>query len=196
MNNTFDALINSFILNQVGIAEHFIPNNLAIALKRNLEMLYEGNEFKNAGTGSEGTVTYNKLMRSDVIYWLDRSHGNKDENAFLDLVDQFVLYLNQTCYTGITGYEFHYALYPPGSYYKKHLDQFSNSSRRKYSMIMYLNNNWREGDGGELCVYHTHLKQNITPLQGRSVFFQSDNLQHEVLVTAKPRMSITGWLTS
>jgi SM-20-related protein len=31
-------------------------------------------------------------------------------------------------------------------------------------------------------------------MSGKSVFFKSSELVHEVLTTNKPRMSITGWL--
>ena len=133
-------------------------------------------------------------MRSDVIYWLDRKHNTTHENDFFDLVDAFVSHLNNTCYTGITGYEFHYALYEKGTFYKKHLDQFRNNDSRKYSMIMYLNDSWKEGDGGELNIHHTDSVQSISPVNGKSVFFKSNELVHEVLMANKPRMSITGWL--
>jgi Rps23 Pro-64 3,4-dihydroxylase Tpa1-like proline 4-hydroxylase len=68
--------------------------------------------------------------------------------------DHFILFLNSTCYTGITGYEFHYTLYEAGTFYKKHIDQFRNDKSRAYSMIMYLNAAWKEGDGGELFLGH------------------------------------------
>ncbi|MNL15131.1 2OG-Fe(II) oxygenase superfamily protein [compost metagenome] len=109
-------------------------------------------------------------------------------------MDIFVSYLNRTCYTGITGYEFHYTLYEKGSFYKKHVDQFRNNEVRQYSMIMYLNAGWKEKDGGQLCIHHPDHLQNIAPMAGKSVFFKSSDLPHEVLRTNKPRMSITGWL--
>lgn len=137
---------------------------------------------------------HNKLVRSDLICWLDRKNNNSPENDFFDLIDSFVSHLNSTCYTGITGYEFHYTLYEKGSFYKKHIDQFSNNESRQYSMIMYLNDDWRAEDGGELCIHHGNILQNISPVNGKSVFFKSNELAHEVLLTHKPRMSITGWL--
>lgn len=149
---------------------------------------------RSAGTGNDTLIVHNKLVRSDQIYWLDREHNNLHENAFFDLMDRFVLHLNNTCYTGITGYEFHYTLYEEGSFYKKHLDQFQNNGSRQYSMIMYLNAGWTSPDGGELCIHHADHQQNISPLNGKSVFFKSSELVHEVLITNKPRMSITGWL--
>lgn len=149
---------------------------------------------QTAGTGNESAAAIDVKFRSDRIYWLDRQHNDIIENRFFDLMDAFVIHLNHTCFTGIQGYEFHYALYETGSFYKKHLDQFRNNQSRAYSMIMYLNADWKVEDGGELCIYHEHTKHLITPLMGKSVFFKSSELEHEVLETHKPRLSITGWL--
>ena len=195
MKNTFNTLINGFIDTKVGISENFLPLSLATQLKDILLTLYAKDQLLSAGTGNNKMVTHNKSVRSDMIYWLDRNHKNQYENEFFDLIDNFVSYLNSTCYTGITGYEFHYALYEKGSFYKKHLDQFRNNNSRKYSMIMYLNENWQKADGGELCIYNTERRQNIAPENGKMVFFKSSELEHEVLLTNKARMSITGWLT-
>ncbi|MDQ6479039.1 2OG-Fe(II) oxygenase [Dyadobacter sp. LHD-138] len=194
MLKTFNTLIDSFIDNKVGIAENFLSEALASHLKENLNLLYSGRQMLSAGTGNEAVVLQNKLVRGDKIYWLDRKHNDPYENDFFDLMDRFVSHLNSTCYTGITGYEFHYTLYETGSFYKKHIDQFRNNGSRQYSMIMYLNADWEEKDGGELRIHHVDNQQNISPLNGKSVFFKSSELEHEVLLTNKPRLSITGWL--
>ena len=194
MTQIFDTLINSFISNRVGIADNFLGSGLALHLKQNLTTLFAEKQLLPAGTGNKALIAHDKAFRSDSIYWLDRNHNNLHENAFFDLMDSFVLYLNTTCYTGITSYEFHYALYEKGSFYKKHLDQFKNNNSRKYSMIMYLNSDWQPEDGGELCIYQNNVQQKIAPHNGKSVFFKSADLEHEVLMANKPRMSITGWL--
>lgn len=194
MLKTFNTLIDSFIDSKVGIAENFLSEVLASHLKENLNLLYSGRQMLSAGTGNEAVAVQNKLIRGDKIYWLDRKHNNPHENDFFDLMDSFVSHLNSTCYTGITGYEFHYTLYETGSFYKKHLDQFRNNGSRQYSMIMYLNADWEENDGGELRIHHIDSQQNISPVNGKSVFFKSSELEHEVLLTNKPRLSITGWL--
>jgi SM-20-related protein len=194
LEKIFNTLVSSFIDDEVGIAEHFLSTELAQHLKDNLNLLYKRKAMQHAGLGNEVNVDHDKLYRSDMIYWLDREHNDQYENEFFDLMDSFVLYLNQTCYTGITGYEFHYALYEEGSFYKKHVDQFRNNESRQYSMIMYLNENWAAADGGELCIHHTGHQLRISPINGKSVFFKSREIEHEVLLTRKPRMSITGWL--
>jgi SM-20-related protein len=194
LEKTFDTLIDTYLDTQVGIAENFLSIALAGRLKDNLDVLFKEKLLRAAGTGNEVLITHNKLVRSDSIYWLDRLHNNQHENDFFDLIDSFVAYLNRTCYAGITGYEFHYTLYEKGDFYKKHIDQFQNNGSRAYSMIMYLNADWLPEDGGELCIHHAEHLQYIAPVNGKSVFFKSSELEHEVLVTGKPRMSITGWL--
>jgi SM-20-related protein len=194
LEQSFDTLIDSFLLDNVGIADDFLSVALAAHLKDNLIGLYRDKQMQSAGTGNDALVVHDKLYRSDKIYWLDRKHDDVHENSFFDLMDRFVVYLNSTCYTGITGYEFHYALYEKGSFYKKHIDQFKNNGSRQYSMIMYLNVDWVTADGGELCIHHPDSIQNISPDNGKSVFFKSSELEHEVLLANKARMSITGWL--
>jgi SM-20-related protein len=196
LDTIFNSLINSFIETQVGITDNFLSVALAAHLKANLHILYAENQLKSAGIGNNLLVLQDKLVRSDKIYWLDRKHNDVYENRFFDLIDSFVLFLNRECYTGITGYEFHYALYEKGSFYKKHLDQFQNNKSRSFSMIMYLNSEWQQDDGGELCIYQGNATQMIAPINGKCVFFKSSELTHEVLLTHQPRLSITGWLKS
>jgi len=194
MELLFENLINSFIENKIGVSNDFLNKTLAAQLKINLLDLYAGQNLRPAGIGNHAKLIQNKETRSDVIYWLDRKHENATENLFLDFIDEFVTYLNRTCYTGITGYEFHYALYEKGSFYKRHLDQFQDNNSRQFSMILYLNENWETQDGGELCIYQGNETQVINPISGKCVFFKSSELEHEVLVSQVPRLSITGWL--
>jgi SM-20-related protein len=193
LEKTFDKLIDSFIATKIGIAEHFLTDVLAAHLKNNLLILHDNQQLYAAGTGNKTLAVKNTLVRSDKIYWLDRGHNDVHENTFLDLMDAFVIYLNSTCYTGITGYEFHYTLYEQGTFYTRHIDQFQQNGSRAYSMIMYLNTGWTQPDGGELCIHHPDHLQHIAPSNGKGVFFKSSEVEHEVLLTNKARMSITGW---
>jgi SM-20-related protein len=61
-------------------------------------------------------------------------------------------------------------------------------------MISYLNNNWQPNDGGELMIYKESSIQKITPNEGKTILFKSNEMPHEVLLTNQPRMSVTGWL--
>ncbi|PBQ31811.1 proline hydroxylase [Sphingobacteriaceae bacterium] len=194
METDFENLITSFIETNIGISESFLSAALANNLKANLLLLERDNLLAAAATGHSKTLQHNLNTRSDRIYWLDRDHNNIYENEFFDLVEDFVEFLNRSCYAGITSYEFHYSLYAPGAFYSKHRDQFLNNSGRKYSMISYLNANWQKEDGGELVIQQSETNQSISPTQGKTVFFKSNELIHEVLKTNQPRLSITGWL--
>jgi SM-20-related protein len=194
VSNSFDELIDSYITNHIGISNNFLGKALALCLSINLGLLLEHQMLNPARTGNDTLPVLNNLVRGDKIYWLDRSHNNAAENVFFDLMDGFVKHLNSTCFTGITGYEFHYTLYEPGSFYKKHIDQFKTDGSRQYSMVMYLNEGWVAPDGGQLCIYQNDGAKLISPMNGKSVFFKSSELEHEVLLCNKARMSITGWL--
>ena len=194
MEDCFETLISSYLDTKVGMVPDFISEELAENLVQRLFELKEQNLLKAAGIGNVAKLTHNAEIRSDAIYWLDRNNNNEFENQFLDQVDAFVTYLNRSCYTGITGYEFHFALFDKGSFYRKHLDQFQNNSSRQFSMITYLNQNWQPEDGGELCIYDEEKIQKVNPTNRKTVFFKSDELVHEVLETNKARLSVTGWL--
>ncbi len=194
MKTDFETLIKSFIETNIGISDTFLNSALSGHLKSSLLSLHHQKLLVPAGTGSAGSFKHDPETRSDVIYWLDREHNNIHENAFFDRVEDFIDYLNKSCYTGITGYEFHYSLYEAGSFYTKHRDQFRDNSGRKYSMISYLNSDWHKEDGGELVIQQGSAEQSISPVQGKTVFFKSNELIHEVLPTHQRRMSITGWL--
>jgi SM-20-related protein len=194
MDANFETLIESYLENKVGLSLDFLDANLCEQLANNILKLKEQELLQVAGIGNDSKLQNNQTIRRDTIYWLDKKNNNEFENAFFEKMDAFVSYLNETCYTGITGYEFHYALYEKGAFYKRHLDQFQDNSSRQFSMITYLNPNWKPEDGGELKIYDKENNSTIEPKQGTTVFFKSSELEHEVLETNTTRMSVTGWL--
>ncbi len=194
MQANFEEVISSFLEKRVGISNEFMSADLAFHLKANLLALYEKEALKLAGIGNNHLLSYDKKIRKDKIFWLDKRNEDHYEHLFFELIDAFVIYLNRTCFAGIKSHEFHYALYEKGAFYKKHLDQFKTDNRRAFSMIMYLNKGWSDNNGGELKVYHEAGIQIISPENQKCVFFKSDELEHEVLITNVSRMSITGWL--
>jgi SM-20-related protein len=193
LETKFEELIQSYLDNNLGLVNNFLSEELAHALKENILLLYKEKRLKEAGIGNNAKLVGNKEIRSDMIFWLDRNQGNPIVNSFFDVIDAYVKYMNETCYAGITGYEFHYAFYEEGSFYKRHVDQFQNNQGREFSMITYLNDNWQEGDGGELCLYLENEERKINPIFGRSVLFKSREIEHEVLLSHKNRLSLTGW---
>lgn len=194
MNEQFDILIDSYLNDKIGIAPAFLTEKLSNGLRQNIIQLQQQDLMTNAGIGNEAVKDAGQKMRGDKIYWLDKKHDNSYEKEFLQHVENFIDHLNRTCYAGINAYEFHYAVYEEGSFYKRHKDQFKNNSDRKYSLIAYLNKDWLEDDGGQLQVYQHDAVQTIQPHAQTAVLFKSDETEHEVTKANRSRMSITGWL--
>jgi SM-20-related protein len=194
MIEKFEEIVESFIAHKVGISDLFLTGALAALLQQHIHRLHEGGQMVDAEIGKDAGQRHNNQVRGDKIHWLDKKNKHTEELGFLEHIEDFIDYLNKTCYTGINAYEFHYALYEEGSYYKRHKDQFRNNNDRKYSLVSYLNNDWLEADGGQLWVHREGGIQKIIPTCRKAVFFQSNEMEHEVTTAMRSRMSITGWL--
>lgn len=195
MEAKFEELIEGYITGNIGISEAFLTKELSEALTKNLLALSRCGGLATAGIGNDPLKATAITIRSDRTSWLDTASQNSAEMEFLDIVARLIGYMNETCYTGLNAFEFHYALYEKGAFYGRHKDQFRNNNSRKFSMISYLNEDWLTTDGGQLVIHHEgRAAQNISPDQGKTVFFKSDMLEHEVTAATRPRMSVTGWL--
>lgn len=197
-NSRFEPIIDGILTDGYGLADDFLTPAETSALARQLHARKQAGQFREAGTGP-GQALVENAIRGDEILWLDEATATREEEAFLHRIGQFMQYLNQTCYLGLRTLEFHYALYPPGTVYKRHLDQFRSDPRRKLSVICYLNPNWQLADGGQLALYlpnadGTERTETIAPVGGRLVCFESGRLEHEVLPATRNRLSLTGWL--
>lgn len=195
MEQAYESMIGGLIDHHHGTMEGFIQPLLVAALRSDLLEKFEQGAMQSAGVGQHHHFERNNAVRGDVIYWLEK-HNNAVQCEFLERIDDFIAYLNRTCYAGIRGYEFHYALYDTGSFYKRHLDQFKTDSGRKYSIVTYLNaDDWAPGDGGQLVLFpEGQLPLEIQPNSGNAVFFRSDEIEHEVKPAGRVRLSIAGWL--
>ncbi len=195
---SFEPIIDGILNDGYGVVDDFLTPDEVATLASRLHTRRAAGQFKAAGVGNQ-RVTVENTIRGDEIMWLDWATATPDERAFLQRIAEFVEYVNQTCYLGLRDSEFHYALYPPGTLYKRHLDQFRGDSRRKLSIICYLNVDWQEADGGQLALF---LPQDdgperrvvVSPVGGRLVCFESARLEHEVLPATRERLSVTGWL--
>lgn len=194
MSHSFDTLINSYIDTHTGKDPFFISESLADGLRLHILKLQQAGLLREAGTGNGGTNGIHESIRRDKIYWLDHSNHNSFEQEFLQQAEAFIAHLNRTCYTGINASEFHYAVYERNSFYKRHLDQFRTDDNRKFSLITYLNKDWTDTDGGQLQIYKDGYTECILPQARTAVFFRSNELEHEVTLTHRQRLSVTGWL--
>ena len=198
-NPQYERIIENILAQKYCIVEDFFTDEEVSLLRQSLIEKHEEDAFKKAAIGNRVNEIIVKSIRGDVILWIDEIKANEAEILFFNKVNNLVNYLNKTCFLGILQKEFHYALYPEGTYYKRHIDTFHNDDRRKLSIVCYLNEDgWLPENGGELVLY---LNENgeetekvIYPFPGRVVIFESQIIEHEVKPVNKERMSITGWL--
>lgn len=193
-----DNLADALVRDGYQIFNHTFPSSLVDGLWRELQSLPH-DELRVAGVGRQDDFQINRHIRRDKILWLE---GDTDmQQAFLAWMELVRVGLNRRLFMGLFDYECHYASYAPGAFYKKHLDAFKNplnpaQPNRILSTVLYLNPEWRAGDGGELLLYDeadTHLLETVAPEYGKLVIFLSDRFPHEVLVANRERQSIAGW---
>lgn len=199
INPKYEQIIDDLMHQKFSIADNFFTPEEVALLRKSLLKKFEENNFRKSAIGNLANEQIVDAVRGDFILWLDEENADEAERMYFNRINDFVQYLNRTCFLGIQDKEFHYALYPEGTFYKRHLDTFQNDSRRKLSMVCYLNEeHWQMDFGGELTIYQNEdngeAEINIVPEQGRMVIFESQVLEHEVKPVRKPRLSITGWL--
>jgi len=197
-NYLFEQLIQDILANGYGVIEDFIQPLQVTRLSQNLQELYQDGYFKKAGIGNTSNLQVISEIRGDYILWLNQDTSLLCKEIYFDKIDRLISYFNETCFLGIKGIEAHFALFPEGTFYKRHLDSFKNNDKRIFSVIFYLNENWKQENGGELNMYfqekNIETLVSILPIAGRFLCFESHKIPHEVLVANKDRLSITGWL--
>ncbi len=151
-------------------------------------------QFKKAGIGKNQDKQINEAIRGDYIHWIDPNSAEPPITTYLAKLRQVIAFVNQSLFLSLKDCEVHQTIYPIGSFYKRHLDQFKKDDHRKLSVICYLNKDWKETDGGQLRMFIGNESKDILPVAGRLVCFRSDLLEHEVLPATRERLSLTGWL--
>ena len=135
-------------------------------------------------------------IRNDSTCWLTENSVQltSAENMALQNLNWVKNELSRFFRIGLIDFECHYAVYSPGGSYAKHLDQKKVNNKRFFSIVIYLNENWSDQDGGQLIGYDTNEQKifEISPRLGHAVLFRSD-IEHEVLAARHPRWSLTGW---
>ncbi|MCC5934846.1 MAG: 2OG-Fe(II) oxygenase [Candidatus Cyclonatronum sp.] len=179
------------------ITDHFLPDMLLRTLVTEAETIWDSGEFSRAGIGAGSNLALRPEIRSDRVHWLEPGRLTPAQQQYWDTIDTLRETLNRTLFLSARSFEAHLAVYPPGSFYKKHLDQHAEVQHRLISCILYLNEGWVETDGGYLRIYHQSDESGFTdvlPLWGRFACFRSDLIFHEVLPGTRERFSLTGWL--
>lgn len=177
------------------VIEKFISTETSSLLKLLLIEEIQKDNLRQAGIGTLSSFQKNRSIRGDQIQWLNANDARDGVQHYFEQIQLLIKILKETCFLPIRDYELHLAHYPVGTHYARHLDQFNHRSSRIISIVTYLNENWQNGDGGEIALYPQNKEAVIIPPKsGTTVIFRSEILEHEVLKTHTDRYSVTGWL--
>ncbi|HTH58494.1 MAG TPA: 2OG-Fe(II) oxygenase [Cyclobacteriaceae bacterium] len=190
----FDAIADGLAEEGIAVSDGFLNPEEVKSIAEEDEFKSGLLRFKKASIGKAQGKQIMENVRGDYIQWIDPTTASNQIKNYLDRLSQLRTYLNQSLFLSLKDVEIHKTIYPTGSFYKRHLDQFKKDDHRKLSIICYLNENWKGDEGGELRVYFPDREMDFFPIAGRLVCFRSDLLEHEVLPATRPRMSLTGWM--
>ncbi len=194
-----EKIVENLVERDYAVTDDFLSIAEVQTLTKELWRQHGSAHFESAGIGQGQQFHQDKSIRGDAIRWIDRTTLSANSYFFLERVEALFAYLNRTCYLGIRQSELHFAMYPAGTGYKRHLDVFQKTNARKISIVCYLSTNWEAAHGGQLRLYSLDKNDvetaiDIMPQAGRMICFKSDILEHEVLQATRERLSITGWL--
>lgn len=194
MNSHFDSIADGLAEHGYAVVDQFLSQHEVDEILILPDFKHAHGHFKKAGIGKNNSLQINEAVRGDYIQWLDKTTSPAPVKVYLNRLSELVQFLNQALFLSLKDYEVHMTVYPIGSYYKRHLDQFKHDDHRKLSVICYLNNDWKEEHGGQLNMFLPEGSQSILPTAGRLVCFRSDAIEHEVLPATRERLSLTGWI--
>ena len=170
-----------------------LPVGVISDLERSCRALWHDEALRPAAIGRAGEQQIRPEVRGDHIRWLDDCPPSPAQSAYVEAMAALRHTLNRTLLLGLDSYEAHYALYPPGAGYRRHLDRFKDNPLRTVSVVLYLNSQWQPGDGGELRLHLPQGPVDVAPRAGTLAVFMSDSIVHEVLPAGRDRASLVGW---
>jgi SM-20-related protein len=194
MNPVFNSIADGLADKGYAVTDEFLNENEVKSILISGDFTDTMDRFKKAGIGKNQGAQINEAIRGDYIHWLDRAKVSDAVKIYLNRLNDLTQYLNESLFLSLKDVEAHLTVYPAGSFYKRHLDQFKKDDHRKLSVICYLNENWEENHGGQLRMHLPSGELDVFPTAGRMVCFRSDQIEHEVLAATRERLSITGWM--
>lgn len=179
------------------VSTDILPEELCQNLAQECHRLHSEGAMNKASIGPNSSKTVNAEIRGDFTQWLEPENASEIQKEFLAQLEILQQKLNEDFYLGLKRFETHFALYPPGGGYDKHIDNHRGSGARRITFVLYLNAHWQKGDGGELSLYSPEdeslLLAQVQPRLGTLILFRSDLFPHQVEKSQSPRLSLTGW---
>lgn len=179
--------------NDYVVLDNFLSKENYSELKQFFHQKLKAETLRKAGIGAHQDFTVDSKVRGDYVHWIHKERDLALQPIFAR-IEELIYYLKSVCFLSISDLELHLAYYPAGTFYKRHYDQFNQRNNRLISFVLYLNDLWETGDGGELVLYRDKEDVIVSPIGNRLILFKSADVEHEVAKTHAPRMSLTGWM--
>lgn len=192
LTSEFDSAMHTLAERGWCVIADLLTPAQTLALADECRSMHDARLLALAATGAARAVT---PLRGDSTRWFSPSALTAPQQAFTERLDRLRVALSRQLMLGLVDTEAHYAVYPAGAGYARHIDQIRSSDARVVSAVFYLNDAWQDSDGGALRLYladATH--QDIYPHAGTLVLFLSGQFEHEVLPATRPRMSVACWM--
>lgn len=187
-------IIDDLVARGWTIQPRFLSQSLTAQLAQECRKRHAAGELTPAGIGRGDGKLVNEGIRSDSILWLEAGQSDAGD-SYLATIDELRQAINRELFLGLEDLESHFAVYPPGGFYQRHLDRFRDDDRRTVTVVLYLNDpDWCEADGGAMRMHLPEGERDVLPLGGTLVCFMSDQIEHEVLPARRQRLALTGWI--
>lgn len=189
-----EAVIEQLVEQGWCVQPGFLAPELVRQLAQEAEALNQTGALQQAAIGQGEQRQIRTELRGDSIRWLEESSASPAQAELLSHLEALRQAANRDLQLGLFELEMHFARYPAGAGYGRHLDVFRQDSRRTLTAICYLNENWQPEHGGQLRIdLEDGNTLNVLPEAGTLVSFLSHRFPHEVLPATRPRLSVTGW---
>ena len=187
-----EAAIDALAAEGWCVLEGLLSDEATAALARECAALHASGDLSAARIGREKVAS---TLRGDRTRWFDMNAPTAAQQPYVDALETLRAAFNRSLMLGLVESEAHYAVYPPGARYARHLDQPHQVEARVVSAVYYLNVDWHLEDGGALRLYlEDGSHHDVVPHAGRMVLFLSARFEHEVLPATRERMSIACWM--
>jgi SM-20-related protein len=187
-----DRICHELVTKGWTVVDNIFEPELIGLLAHECQLQYQLGLMKVASVGRADQQKVEKSIRGDQIRWLEPGM-TLCIDKYLEHIEELRMLFNRRLFLGLEECENHFALYPMGASYQKHIDRFQRSDSRVISSVLYLNPAWHPEHGGALRLHFFDHYEDIEPVANRLVLFISAQILHEVLPTSVERLSLAGW---
>src|SRR5262249_12898341 len=133
MSQERSNIVDALAAQDWAVTQDFLPASAIESLVEEARRLLLAGRFSRAGVGRGAERQIRADVRSDQILWLDENELTPAGSRYWAEIEALRAELNRELFLGLVSFESHYAFYPPGAFYRKHVDRFSGSDERVIS---------------------------------------------------------------